>query len=51
MKKMYAIYDWAGNLIQEGFEDFEDAWGHIMEKFPNEEDHQEFFVEEYEYGG
>ena len=30
----YIVYDWAGNLMNFGqFDDFEDAWGFIYEKF------------------
>jgi ribosomal protein L37AE/L43A len=43
----FKVYDWAGNEMDWGtFPDFDSAWGAIMEKVPNEEDHGEYEVRE-----
>lgn len=47
----WEVYDWAGNLMDWGdYDSFEDAWGAIREKNPNEEDWQEYDVREVEAG-
>jgi len=42
----YKIVDWMNNRIfpNKIFKTFEDGWEYIYDKFPNEEDHQEYFV-------
>lgn len=42
----YAIFDWTGNRMTAfgEFEDFEDAWGYLYEKYPDDNDLQEFHV-------
>ena len=42
----YKIVDWMNNRIfpNKIFKTFEDGWEYIYNKFPNEEDHQEYFV-------
>ena len=42
----YKIVDWMNNRIfpNKIFKNFEDGWKYIYDKFPNEEDHQEYYV-------
>jgi hypothetical protein len=42
----YKIVDWMNNRIfpNKIFKTFEDGWEYIYNKFPNEEDHQEYYV-------
>ena len=42
----YKIVDWMSNRIfpNKIFKTFEDGWEYIYDKFPNEEDHQEYYV-------
>lgn len=44
MKRRYKIFDWAGNECFGGitFDDFEDAWGFLYEKFPNGDEDNTF---------
>lgn len=46
MSKQYVIEDWAGNRLfpDKSFPTFEDGWSFLLEKFPNEEDLQDYFV-------
>lgn len=50
--KPFAIFDWAMNeLTKHGtFESFDDGWEYILENWPNEEDHEDLFVLNYEEG-
>jgi len=45
----YKIVDWMNNRIfpDKIFDDFLDAWDYICQKFPNEEDHQEYYVVDF----
>jgi hypothetical protein len=42
----YEIRDWANNLLFGGkqFLTFEDAWGHVYDAFPNEEEFDDYYV-------
>lgn len=44
MKRRYKIFDWAGNECFGGitFDDFEDAWGFLYEKFSNGDEDNTF---------
>lgn len=44
--KKYIIQDWTGAVMNFGeFYTFQDAWDFILNKFPNDEDRDEYFVE------
>ena len=42
----YKIIDWASNRIfpDKIFDTFLDAWDYLLQKFPSDEDLQEFYV-------
>ena len=46
MTKKYKIIDWACNRIfpDKVFNSFLDAWDYLYNKFPSDEDLQEFYV-------
>jgi hypothetical protein len=46
MEEKWIIQDWTGKrkFPDKTFSTFEDGWGFIRERFPNEEDWQEFHV-------
>lgn len=53
MKRVYKIYDWAGNDLSQyhgTFKTFEDAWDYILGEMTDnlsltEEDYQEYYVD------
>ena len=43
---MYKIYDWASNEMNFGeFETFDDAWCYLLERFEDDDDLGEYYVE------
>ena len=46
-KQQWIIKDWADNVLFGGktFKTFEDAWSHIYETFPDQEEFDDYYVE------